>query len=165
MYSKILDNPDEAKNSIQELVDLSNSNSTTITGITDRIAANEDNIETLQSDLDTAELAIDSLEEKVGEDTVSDQIDAKITSLDLPNTYEAKGAADAVKTELLNGAIKDNADAISDNADAIETLNADASTEGSVDYKINNAAIKTTQLVNPENGYIIFDCGSSTEVV
>lgn len=48
-----------------------------------------------------AEGEIDTLQSLVGENSVSAQIQTAITNLDLPNTYEAKGAAAAVKTELL----------------------------------------------------------------
>ena len=44
---------------------------------------------------------IDALGALVGETPVADQIDAKIAALDLSNTYETKGAADAAKTELI----------------------------------------------------------------
>lgn len=45
--------------------------------------------------------AISVLEGYVGGATVSSQIQTAITNLDLANTYEAKGAAAAVKTELV----------------------------------------------------------------
>lgn len=43
---------------------------------------------------------VDTLEANVGDTPVSDQIDAKITALDLPNTYDAKGAAADVQTAV-----------------------------------------------------------------
>lgn len=45
--------------------------------------------------------AIDVLEGYVGGENVSTQIQTAITNLNLPTTYEAKGAAAAVKTELV----------------------------------------------------------------
>lgn len=53
--------------------------------------------------------AIDLLEGYVGGENVSTQIQTAITNLNLPTTYEAKGAAAAVKTELV-GKDTDNAD-------------------------------------------------------
>jgi len=43
---------------------------------------------------------VETLETNVGDTPVSDQIDAKITALDLPNTYDAKGAAADVQTAV-----------------------------------------------------------------
>lgn len=43
---------------------------------------------------------ISALEQKVGNDTVANQIDAKITALNLANTYEAKGEAAKVQGAL-----------------------------------------------------------------
>lgn len=53
--------------------------------------------------------AISVLEGYVGGENVSTQIQTAITNLNLPTTYEAKGAAAAVKTELV-GKDTDNAD-------------------------------------------------------
>ena len=53
--------------------------------------------------------AISVLEGYVGGENVSTQIQTAITNLNLPTTYEAKGAAAAVKTELV-GKGTDNAD-------------------------------------------------------
>lgn len=50
-----------------------------------------------------AEGDIDALGALVGETSVADQIDAKIAALDLSNTYETKGAANAAKAELIGG--------------------------------------------------------------
>jgi hypothetical protein len=52
------------------------------------------------------------------------KISTAIANLDLPNTYEAKGAADALETKLTgeDGAITVNAAGIAANAAAIETL-------------------------------------------
>lgn len=47
-----------------------------------------------------AQKDIDALEEKVGDTAVSTQITSAIEALDLANTYEAKGAAASVKSEL-----------------------------------------------------------------
>lgn len=49
----------------------------------------------LQNRVATAEGEIVALHDQVGEGTVSEQIDAKISALDLANTYDAKGSADA----------------------------------------------------------------------
>lgn len=57
-----------------------------------------------------AEGDIDALEALVGETPVADQIDAKITALNLSNTYEAKGAAATAKTELIGDAEDTSAD-------------------------------------------------------
>lgn len=54
----------------------------------------------LQNRVLTAEGEIDALQDKVGEKTVSDQIDEKIEALKLADTYEARGSAQAVKDEL-----------------------------------------------------------------
>lgn len=57
----------------------------------------------------TAESDIDALEGLVGNKKVSVQIEEKITALNLPTTYETKGAAATVKTELV-GKDTDTAD-------------------------------------------------------
>lgn len=62
--------------------------------------ASDEALTTLSGRVDAAEADIDALESKVGSDTVSNQIDAKITALDLPNTYDAKGAAEAVQSTV-----------------------------------------------------------------
>lgn len=49
----------------------------------------------------TAEGEIDALQALVGDTKVATQITNAITGLDLPNTYEAKGAAATVKSDLL----------------------------------------------------------------
>lgn len=43
---------------------------------------------------------VDTLETNVGNTPVSDQIDTKINALKLPDTYDAKGAAEAVQTAV-----------------------------------------------------------------
>lgn len=55
----------------------------------------------IKADIKTNADAIDVLEGYVGGKAVSEQINAAINDLDLANTYEAKGAAAAVKTELV----------------------------------------------------------------
>lgn len=62
--------------------------------------ASDEALSALSARVDTAESDIDALETKVGSDTVSNQIDAKISALDLPNTYDAKGAAAAVQEQV-----------------------------------------------------------------
>jgi hypothetical protein len=54
----------------------------------------------LQGRVDAAEDAIEDLQTWVGGSSVGSQIDAKITALDLANTYEAKGAAAEVQGDL-----------------------------------------------------------------
>ena len=54
----------------------------------------------LQNRMDSAEDAIEDLQDWVGSQSVGAQIDAKITALDLANTYEVKGAAQAVQDDL-----------------------------------------------------------------
>lgn len=54
----------------------------------------------LQGKVEAAEDAIEDLQTWVGGSSVSGQIDAKITALDLANTYEAKGAAADVQADL-----------------------------------------------------------------
>ncbi len=64
------------------------------------IATNEA-LTTLAGRVTTAEGEIDALQGLVGETAVPTQIQNAITNLDLANTYEAKGAAATVKTELV----------------------------------------------------------------
>lgn len=54
----------------------------------------------LQGRMDSAEDAIEDLQTWVGGSSVGSQIDAKITALDLANTYDAKGAAQDVQDDL-----------------------------------------------------------------
>lgn len=58
-------------------------------------------LEQLTDRVTQAESDIDALEQMVGDGAISDQIDEKIEALDLENTYEAKGAAAQVKSELI----------------------------------------------------------------
>ena len=60
--------------------------------------ASEGTVSALDTRVGTAEGKITALETKVGNDTVSNQIDAKIAALDLANTYDAKGAAGTAET-------------------------------------------------------------------
>lgn len=62
---------------------------------------------------------ITALQGLVGETSVANQIDTKISALDLDNAYEAKGTAEAKVAELANGQVKTNTDAITaiNNAD------------------------------------------------
>ena len=54
----------------------------------------------LQAKVDANEDAIEVLQGWVNGSSVEDQIDAKIEALDLANTYDAKGAAEAVQGDL-----------------------------------------------------------------
>lgn len=54
----------------------------------------------LQSDMKTAQDDITALEGLVGEKAVATQIEEAVEALDLPNTYEAKGAAATAKGEI-----------------------------------------------------------------
>ena len=58
-------------------------------------------LEQLTDRVTQAESDIDALEQMVGDGAISDQIDEKIEALNLENTYEAKGAAAQVKSELI----------------------------------------------------------------
>ncbi len=66
------------------------------------IATNEA-LTTLAGRVTTAEGEIDVLQGLVGNTAVATQITNAIADLELANTYEAKGAAATVKTELLGG--------------------------------------------------------------
>lgn len=108
----------------------------------------------------TAEADINALEAKVGDKSVSVQIEEKITALNLPNTYEAKGAAATVKTELVGkdadtdasatiaGAKKyaDKLDAAMDTrVDALEAaIGAGGSVGTQIDEKINTLDVEDT---------------------
>lgn len=74
-----------------------------VDGKTEGIAS-ESELTELKGRMTTAEDDIDALEELVGETAVDTQIDNKIAALDLANTYEAKGAADAAKTAVIGTA-------------------------------------------------------------
>ena len=110
---------------------------------------------------------VSGLETKVGNETVSKQIDDKITALDLANTYEPKGkgaeeagkvqsALDAYKTEV-QGKLDLKADettveGIDGRVTTVEgqvaTLQGGADTAGSVDYKIAQAVANIME--NPD---------------
>ena len=66
---------------------------------------------------------------------VSTTVDTAIEGLDLANTYEAKGAAADVQSDL-DSYKETNDAAVQANTNAIAKLNGDADTEGSVDYKV-----------------------------
>lgn len=63
----------------------------------------------VKADIKTNADDIAALQGLVGETAVSDQINAKITALNLANTYEAKGAAATAKSEVI-GTDDDTAD-------------------------------------------------------
>ena len=100
-----------------------------------RVTTAEGEIDTLQSEMDAVEkkaadneTAIGALEDLVGETKVSEQIAAAITALDLANTYDAKGAAAAVQTNLdtyktsNDAAVLANTNNITANANAITAI-------------------------------------------
>lgn len=75
--------------------------------------ATDASLAALTKRVDTAETDIDALETKVGAKSVGEQIDDKITALDLANTYDAKGAADG-KDAAIAAAKKAGTDAQAD---------------------------------------------------
>ena len=78
--------------------------------------------------------ALAELQEKVGDKSVADQISSAITALDLANTYDPKGAADA-KDTVIAAAKKAGDDAQAD-VDALETLVGTIPTEAGVETVI-----------------------------
>lgn len=78
--------------------------------------------------------ALAELQEKVGDKSVADQISSAITALDLANTYDPKGAADA-KDAAIAAAKKAGDDAQAD-VDALETLVGTIPTEAGVETVI-----------------------------
>ena len=78
--------------------------------------------------------ALAELQEKVGDKSVADQISGAITALDLANTYDPKGAADA-KGAAIAAAKKAGDDAQAD-VDALETLVGTIPTEAGVETVI-----------------------------
>lgn len=78
--------------------------------------------------------ALAELQEKVGDKSVADQISSAITALDLANTYDPKGAADAKDTAIA-AAQKAGDDAQAD-VDALETLVGTIPTEAGVETVI-----------------------------
>jgi len=94
---------------------------------------------------------VTGLENKVGNDTVGNQIDAKINALDLANTYDAKGAAAGAlgdAKEYTDGKFNPLAERVTANENALTNLNANAETAGSIDYKIAQAVAAIMQ--NPD---------------
>ena len=83
---------------------------TTVEGLDGRLTTAEGDIDALEGIVGKAAEGenaatglvkdVADLKEQVGEGAVSDQIDAKITALDLGNTYETKGAAATAKEEI-----------------------------------------------------------------
>lgn len=100
--------------------------------------ASDEALTQLGERVDTVEGDIAALEALVGETPVSDQIDTKIAALDLSNTYETKGAADAAKAELI-GAAEDTSD-----KDTIK---------GAKKYADEKAAAAQAAAVEAANGY------------
>lgn len=114
----------------------------------------------VKADIKTNADDIAALQGLVGETAVSDQINAKITALNLANTYEAKGAAATAKTELVGkdtdtdasatiaGAKKyaDKLDAAMDTrVDALEAaIGAGGSVGTQIDEKINALDVEDT---------------------
>lgn len=78
--------------------------------------------------------ALAELQEKVGDKSVADQISSAITALDLANTYDPKGAADAKDTAI--AAAQKAGDAAQADVDALETLVGTIPTEAGVETVI-----------------------------
>lgn len=78
--------------------------------------------------------ALAELQEKVGDKSVADQISSAITALDLANTYDPKGAADAKDTAI--AAAKKAGDDAQADVDALETLVGTIPTEAGVETVI-----------------------------
>nr|WP_294372028.1 hypothetical protein [uncultured Ruminococcus sp.] len=78
--------------------------------------------------------ALAELQEKVGDKSVADQISSAITTLDLANTYDPKGAADAKDTAI--AAAKKAGDDAQADVDALETLVGTIPTEAGVETVI-----------------------------
>lgn len=91
-------------------------------------------LETLTNRVTTAESEIDALQTQVGEGTVSKQIDDKIAALKLSETYDAKGAADAVDKKLVTEA---------ETARAAEKANATAAAKAQSDVDALKASVGT----------------------
>jgi hypothetical protein len=103
--------------------------------LTGRVSTAEGKITTLEGKMTTAEgkisaneTAIGNLKDLVGESSVIAQINKAIADLDLANTYDAKGAAAAVQTDLNtyktsnDAAVLANANAADANAKAITAI-------------------------------------------
>lgn len=90
---------------------------------------------------------LDSLEALVGNTSVSSQIDAKISALDLANTYDAKGAAAAAES-----AAKAHADSLAPNyATAAQGQKADSALQSADVIALTNAEIDTA-IANANSG-------------
>lgn len=90
---------------------------------------------------------LDSLEALVGNTSVSSQIDAKISALDLANTYDAKGAAAAAES-----AAKAHADSLATNyATAAQGQKADTALQSADVIALTNAEIDTA-IANANSG-------------
>lgn len=99
-----------------------------------------------------AEGDIDALELKVGTETVSKQIDDKIAALDLPNTYDAKGASAAVDAKLT---AEVNRATAAEQANATAAAEAKAEAEkkvASVGAKDASVIVDSTVSTNPKVG-------------
>lgn len=81
------------------------------------------------------------LKNLVGNTSVATQIANAISALDLANTYEAKGAAAAVKSEL-DTYKTSNDEAVSDIKNAVDTLNGEATVPGSVKKTVTDEIAK-----------------------
>lgn len=100
---------------------------------------------------------------------VDNQINAKITALDLANTYEAKGAAEA----LANGAVKANTEAIATINDTENGILAkamkyadDNDADTTYTAKANGGLkLEGTEFRIDETMTFIFNCGSATTVL
>ena len=89
------------------------------TGLQGTVLKNQQDIVDLKSTTSQQGEDIAALETLVGDTAVASQIDTKINALDLDNTYETKGAAEAAQqaaeakvTELADGQVKTNKEAI-----------------------------------------------------
>lgn len=100
--------------------------------------ASESELTELKERMTTAEGDIDALEELVGETAVATQIDNKIAALNLANTYEAKGAADAAKTAVIGTA---------EDASTTDTI------KGAKKYAEEKATAAQTAAEEAANGY------------
>ena len=106
-----------------------------LSALAGRVTTAEGKITTLEGKMSTAEgkisaneTAIAGLKDLVGESTVIAQINKAISDLNLPNTYDAKGAAAAVQNDLNSyktsndAAVQANANAADANAKAIAAI-------------------------------------------
>ena len=106
-----------------------------LSALAGRVTTAEGKISTLEGKMTTAEgkisaneTAIAGLKDLVGESTVIAQINKAINDLDLPNSYDAKGSAAAVQTDLNtyktsnDAAVQANANAADANAKAIAAI-------------------------------------------